>query len=532
MKKAWILLCAAALALSACAPASSGASAPSSGTPVSDATDAVYENLRILTVDEARADVQAQIDDVERLRDSYGGSDIRYINLAGTVAAESLGEEFGTLTLNNAAYDAGGVNALPDGASAVIEWNVADDSLRVIFQDASGATLLELERAPDGEIQFIAGALGVTRDEHEAIVYYARALIQNRYAAKGTPAPLTVQPVAADADGDAMTDDETADTVRAALASADRLMEWERNVCYALIDLTQPEQGIVVESGSGSTAMRLLYLPSLSFADEQAYRAAYDAVFLREVPDGAYAPPVLVRDGRVWVSITQGGIGGSYGVDPEEIEIVSKEPGRIAVDVWETYNDSGVSAIPLVRSRYELTVQDGNWVVDRASSAQDEDSYMAAADAWDAWFNAHYAYFTAAETTDAGLGALWDALGAGEGSWRGTEQGAWNENATLVSPGFTFSVQDGRYCVALYSTLGSGATTYIADSVVTDGAGTYAVTFGSFIGEAMEEKAYDESRRPQLWIKTGEDGDGLVEIAGQNMDQLDGWLYEYEFVPN
>ena len=163
MKKAWILLCAAALALSACAPASSGASAPSSGTPVSDATDAVYENLRILTVDEARADVQAQIDDVERLRDSYGGSDIRYINLAGTVAAESLGEEFGTLTLRNAAYDAGGVNALPDGASAVIEWNVADDSLRVIFQDASGATLLELERAPDGEIQFIAGALGVTR---------------------------------------------------------------------------------------------------------------------------------------------------------------------------------------------------------------------------------------------------------------------------------------------------------------------------------------------------------------------------------
>lgn len=529
MKRIGILLCAAALSLSACAPAASGAVPPVSETPVSDASDAVYEALRILPVSEIQADmqadVQARLDDVQRLRESYGGSEIRYINLAGTVAEESLGEELGTLTLENAVYDAGGVNLLPDGAKAVIEWNIAENRTHLSFTDAAGTALLGLERTPDGKTQYSEGTLSVTKEECGALAYYALALIQNRYAAKGALAPLTVQPVEAGKSGDAMTDDEAIETVRAVLGAADRLMKWERDSGYVLMDLTHPEEGVAVESG----LMSLLYLPSLSFVDEDAYCAAYDAVFLRQTPDGSSAPAVFVWDGRVWVCTTQGGIGGSYGVKPEKIEIVSKEPDRIAADVWETYNDSGVSAIPLVRSRYELTVQNGNWVVDRASSVQDAESYAAAAEAWDTWFSTHYAQFTAAEVSNADLGALWGMLGVGAGSWKGTEQGAWNENATLASPGFAFSVQDGRYCVALYSTLGSGATTYIADRALTDGTGMYAVTIGSFIGEMMAEKTYSEAYRPQLWIEMGEEGDGLVRIAGQNMDQLDGWLYEYEF---
>lgn len=532
MKKTWILACAAALALSACAPAAPDASAPVSETPVSDATDAVYENIRIfpLDIDDIDDNLQSQIDSEVMLRDSYGGSECRFINLAGTVAEESLGAENGVLTLENAVYDANGVNALPDGAQARIEWNAANDTTRLTFTDASGATLLGLERASNGDTTHAAGTFPITRENQEAVAYYARALIQNRYAAKGVSVPFVIQPVPADASA-ALSGGEAEEVVRAVLVSVDRIREWERNLSYTLVDLTHPEQGIVAEADYGGTPLRVLYLPSLSFSDEQAYRDAYDRAFLRRAPESEGLPAVLIRDGKVWISSSQGGIGGSYRVDPERVEIVSSEAGRIVADIWETYNDSGVSAIPLVRSRYELTVQDGNWVVDRAASGQDEESYRAADEAWNGWFNEHYAPFYLESGTDADLGALWDALGAGTGAWSGTEEGAWNENATLASPGFAFSVQNGRYCVALYSTLGSGATTYIADGAMTDGAGNYVVTFGSFIGEVADERTYDEGSRPQMWIETGEDGDGRIRIAGQGMDQLDGWAYEYEFTP-
>lgn len=55
------------------------------------------------------------------------------------------------------------------------------------------------------------------------------------------------------------------------------------------------------------------------------------------------------------------------------------------------------------------------------------------------------------------------------------------------------------------------------------------MTFGSFAGEVMEEETYSENSRPQLWIETGTEGDGLIEIAGQRISQLDGWMYEYQF---
>lgn len=536
MKQKLALLCAAALLLSACAQSAGQPGADVSGAEsgASAPADGVYENCRILTMQQAQDApyLSDQIEMIQSMREQYSAAEVRYMNLAGTVSEESLGETLGTLRLSDAVYDSSGENVLPSGAVCTIEWNIPDDLTHVTVQDGSGGTVLEVEQQADGTTQVVAISVNLTNEECGSLAFTARMLVQNRYAASGSRAPFSVQATPAQVPGDQMSDDEVLEMIRSVSASVSRLWEWERDSGYVLMDLTSLEQGIVMECryNNDTDPSYSLYLPSLSFDTAQAYQDTRDDVLLRTTPEADYYPPFCTWDGKLWVTVNQPGIGGSYGIRPEKIDIVSKEPERIVADIWQTYNDSGVSAIPLYSTRYEFTVQDGNWVADSLYGTMDEESYNVAVNAWDAWFNEHYAQFYFADGgTEADLGTLWESLGAGQGSWSGTEEGEWNENAILVSPGFAFSVQDGKYAVSLYSTLGSGATTFFANSALTDGQGNYIVTFGSFAGEVMEEETYSENSRPQLWIETGAEGDGLIEIAGQRISQLDGWMYEYQF---
>ena len=47
----------------------------------------------------------------------------------------------------------------------------------------------------------------------------------------------------------------------------------------------------------------------------------------------------------------------------------------------------------------------------------------------------------------------------------------------------------------------------------------------------VSKRELKENARPALYLLTGEEGDGLIEISGERMSMLDGWKYEYEFVP-
>ena len=154
MKQKLALLCAAALLLSACAQSAGQPGADVSGAEsgASAPADGVYENCRILTMQQAQDApyLSDQIEMIQSMREQYSAAEVRYMNLAGTVSEESLGETLGTLRLSDAVYDSSGENVLPSGAVCTIEWNIPDDLTHVTVQDGSGGTVLEVEQQADG----------------------------------------------------------------------------------------------------------------------------------------------------------------------------------------------------------------------------------------------------------------------------------------------------------------------------------------------------------------------------------------------
>lgn len=438
-------------------------------------------------------------------------------DLGGEVLSAELTAGQGSLTVKNARCEtytaAGTFQFLPEENTTQAAWRPTDGVTSVSVYE-NGALVC---RVDDED-----GAAAVREGDYPpelcgTLLYRARSAVRAEYQRQAVPAPVEITAAPADKPGTQLTDGEVERIVRTVCKGVSWFNTWWSD--WLMDAAAQP---IAQEYSTMGNGYRMFYWPCLEFASYSDYQKARDSVLLRAEEDGGSA---LVQEwqGKAYHIYGGGDRGGPVTIEPETIEVVSKERDRLEVVIGERlYEEAG---IPLRKTPHTLTVQDGSWVLDSFEGDYGHNNSEEVE-------QARNEYYQQPET--AGTNALydqdflhiWSAMGLGlpGRTWALADDTAWassgREKLNFIEDGANRSIR------WLQVESGAGTALYRLQEGQRNSDGSSRLLF---LCKEQDGQTtwYENGKRPLVNIDLGESGDNLAEIEWTTEDQETGRRQSY-----